>query len=380
MQAGAGHRQQRRRRRGQRAEAVLQLGLEMVDRIDRRQPRQPRVQRQTDVDLGNPVFGQAAGDAEIEFGRPVFDGFAARRAQRRFEQVVIEVDADQLDVPGLGIAEQVARAAHVEVARADVEACAEPVERLERLQPFQGARGDLVRRIGQQQDLPAPAAAPDPAAQLMQLRQPETIGAPDEHRVRPRHVEPGLDDVGRQQHIAVATGELDHRLVDLGGGQLAVRFAAAQLGDQRHQLLAHARHVLDARYDDEALPATRLLAQQRGADADRLERPGAGADRLAAGRGRGDQRQLLQPDQRRLQRPWDRRRGQCQDMAAFAQVAKLGLVGGTEALLLVDDDEREVVIIHAFARDRGGADDDPDRAIGKPRPGRLLLRRTRQSG
>jgi hypothetical protein len=123
---------------------------------------------------------------------------------------------------------------------------------------------------------------------------------------------------------------------------------------------------------------TALLALQRRSDAGIVPAVDAGADGLAPRRRGRDQRHGVQADQRQLQRARDRRRAQRQHVdSAVALQARL--VGRAEALFLVDDDEPEPGIAHALGHHRAGADHDADRAIGKARLGRLLLRRARQA-
>ena len=168
--------------------------------------------------------------------------------------MLVQLYPDQTHVPGLGIAQQVARAAHVQIARADREPRTQPVECLQRAQPFQGARRDGVLALGEQQHLSTPMSAPDASAQLVKLRQAEAVGVDDRHGVGARHVQPRLDDVGRQKDIAFAPAEADHDVVDFGGGQLAMRLHHLQFGHDPGELFGERRHVGDARDDDETLP------------------------------------------------------------------------------------------------------------------------------
>src|SRR3954467_2448403 len=85
------------------------------------------------------------------------------------EEVLVEVGADQLDVAGLFLAEEVARAAQVEVAGADREAGAEPVEGRGGRKPLAGRGRDGLGRIGEEIGDAAHPAAPDAPAQLVQL-------------------------------------------------------------------------------------------------------------------------------------------------------------------------------------------------------------------
>ena len=97
--------------------------------------------------------------------------------------------------------------------------------------------------------------APDPPTQLVQLGEAEAIGMDDRHGVGARHVQSCLDDVGREQHVAVAATEAHHRLVDLGRRHLAMRLQQFQFGDQLSQLRGEGCHVGNAGHHDEALPA-----------------------------------------------------------------------------------------------------------------------------
>ena len=67
-----------------------------------------------------------------------------------------------------------------------------------------------------------PAAPPDAAAQLVELGEPERVGAVDDDRVGVRDVEPGLDDRRADEHVGLAVGEGDHHLLERALGHLAV--------------------------------------------------------------------------------------------------------------------------------------------------------------
>jgi hypothetical protein len=126
-------------------------------------------------------------------------------------------------VTRLRIGERVAGAALVEIGSTDREPCAEAVKGGQRAQPFEGALGNLAI-LRQEHDLSAAVASADPAPELVQLSEAEAIGAPDDHRVGARNIEPRLDDIGSQEDIAFAIAEADHGLVDVGSRHLAVRF------------------------------------------------------------------------------------------------------------------------------------------------------------
>ena len=88
--------------------------------------------------------------------------------------------------PALTLAEQVAGAADLEVAHGDLEAAAQLGGLADGLQPLVGLLGqDPVGGVEEVGVGPL-AAAPDPAAELVQLAQPEQVGPVDHQRVHRR--------------------------------------------------------------------------------------------------------------------------------------------------------------------------------------------------
>ena len=88
--------------------------------------------RRADGDLRRPLVGDGRGDAGLE----------ARH--RLLQHLLVELEADLLDVAGLLLAEQVAGAANVQIVRGELEARPERVERLENLESALGLTGDLA--------------------------------------------------------------------------------------------------------------------------------------------------------------------------------------------------------------------------------------------
>ena len=62
-------------------------------------------------------------------------------------------------------------------------------------------------RLAQQETTRRGGAAADAAAQLMQLREPETVGVDDDHHRCVRHVDADFDHRGRDQHVDLAGAE-----------------------------------------------------------------------------------------------------------------------------------------------------------------------------
>ena len=165
---------------------------------------------------------------------------AARVGDRLFQHLLIELDADLADMAGLLLAQQIAGAADVEIVAGQREAGAELVERLHHFEPALRRLGQHLARRQGQIGIGAQLGAADAAAQLVELRQAEHVGAMDDQRVGGRDVEAGFDDVGREQHVVVALVEGGHHLLELGRRHLAMRHRHLHLG---HQLAAAARRT-----------------------------------------------------------------------------------------------------------------------------------------
>ena len=85
-------------------------------------------------------------------------------------------------------------------------------------------------------------------------------------------------------------------------------------------------------------------------------------DRLAVGRRRVEQRQVADADEAHLERPRDRRGAQRQHVDVRLELLHRLLVLHAEALLLVDDEQAEVLELHALRQQAVGADDAVDLA------------------
>ena len=160
-------------------------------------------------------------------------GLAAvlQRTHRLGEHVVVELEADLHHVAALVLAEHLAGAADLEVVHREVEARAELFHLLDRLEPLRrlpstrpSTSGTMQVRVG------LVVRAADAAAQLVQLREAELVGAADDDRVRARHVDAGLDDRRAQQDVVALGDEVAHHALELALGHLAVRDGDARLG------------------------------------------------------------------------------------------------------------------------------------------------------
>ena len=186
-----------------------------------------------------------------------------------------------------------------------------------------------------------------------------------------RDIEPGLDDVGGQQHVAFAGCEAADQVFQRLGLHPAMHRGNRQ---RRHMLAQHTfqrRQILDARSDHEALPAAAMLAQQRLPQQRRVERQHVGAHRLAPHRRGGDHADIAQPHQCGLQGARDRRCRHHQRMhraVACLEPGQPALVFIPEPMLLVDHHQREPGEAKLVGGERLGTNDDADTAIGEALP------------
>src|SRR6266436_8706973 len=117
--------------------------------------------RRTDGDLRAPLVGRRLA------------AFGAGGSDRLLEQMLIELDADLADMAGLLVAEEIAGAANVEVVARQLKSGAQGVEGLHDFEPALRGWGELSSLRQGQVGVSADLAAPDPAAQLIKLRQTE---------------------------------------------------------------------------------------------------------------------------------------------------------------------------------------------------------------
>ena len=161
----------------------------------------------------------------------------------------------------LARAEQLAAAAQLEVDLGELEAVGRRDERLEALLR---RLGQLLLRARDEQAVRLLGAAPDAAAQLVQLGEAEPVGFLDDHHRRVRDVDADLDHRRRDEHVELARVEPRHHLaprVRASAARAAADAELAQLGAAQPLglVLGRARERrlrrLDERADDVGLAA-----------------------------------------------------------------------------------------------------------------------------
>jgi len=200
------------------------------------------------------------------------------------------------------------------------------------------------------------------AAQLVQLGEPETVGAIDDDRVRRRDVDAAFDDRRAQQDVEASMVEVEHYLFELAFGQLAVADPNLCLRHEFCDLLFDLADVLDAVVDEIDLAAALDFAQAGLPNQDIVPLTDKSLHGQPLRRRRRDQRHVAQAAEGHVQgsRNWRRRQRQYVDLAP-ERFYRL-LVSNAETMLLVDDHETDVVHLFRVLQQAMRADDDVDGA------------------
>ena len=198
----------------------------------------------------------------------------------------------------------------------------------------------------------------DAPAELVQLREPEAVGALDDDRVAVRDIETALDDGGAHKQLVLARHEVGHHQLKLVGIHLAVADADAHTGQQLPQPGGNEVDGQDAVVQVENLAAAADL-MVHGVDDDLLV---VGADDrldgMAVGGGGLDDAEITGARQREVERAGDGRGTHREHVHGGAHGFEAFLVLHAEALFLVDDHQAEVLEGHVALQEAVGADED----------------------
>ena len=305
------------------------------------------INRQLDLDLR----GRLVGVPPV-----VGDGFT--------HEPHIEVEADTCDVARLLAAEQVARAADLEVLHGDLHAGAEVGVAGDRLEPVVGSLGE--GRLGRVEEVgigPLPTSTHS-AAELVQLREPQPVGTLDDQGVGVGDVQAGFDYRRADEHVELLVPEVQDHLLQTPLGHLAVGRRDPRLG---HEFADARGGLLDARHlvvDEEDLPLAQQLTPDRRAHLALVIGADIGEDWVPLLGRRCESGHFAYAGHGHLERARDRRRGHCEHVDVGAHRLELLLVLDAETLLLVDDDQPEVLELVVLGQQAMCPDDQIDRAVG----------------
>ncbi len=216
--------------------------------------------------------------------------------------------------------------------------------------------------------------APDPPAQLVQLRQAEAIRPRHDDGVGSGHVDASFDNRGAQQHVEALLVKIAHHRLQFALAHLAVGDADARLRQQFLQLFQGVMNGLHLVVQVIHLPAALQFAQHGLADDAVAVLRHEGFDRQTPLRRGGNHREITQPFQRHGQGARNRRGGQGQDVHGGAQRFQALLLLHPEAVLLIHNHQAQIVKLHILLQQLMRADDDVQLALGQIAQGlRLLL-------
>ncbi len=236
-------------------------------------------------------------------------------------------------------------------------------------------------RAGNEQAVRLLRPAPDPAAQLVQLGEPEPVGLLDDHDRRVRDVHADLDHRCRDEDVQFPAGEGVHHSAPLGRREAPVQAAdaeALQLGAAQALRLGLGRARLDRlalrherAHDVGLAPVLEVLAQPRVRRGAPLLGHPRGDDLLAVARRTGDLGHVEVAVDGLRERARNRRRGHVEDVRTA-----LGRAGQRPALL----DAEPVLLVHYGHGQRGERDVLLDQCMRADHQLRLAARHVVTSG
>ena len=288
------------------------------------------------------------------------------------EELGVQIEPHGGDVAVLLGAEQVPRPADLEVAQGQLEAGAELRQLLDDPEP--PLRRLVQAAVGRDHEIRVrlEALPPDPAPELVELGQAEAVGPVDDDGVRRGDVESRLHDRRGDEHVGLAIHELHHDGFQLPLGHLSMRHHDTCNGAQPLDEGGHGREGLHPVVDEEDLAPAVKLPLDRVLDHGPAE---AGDDRLdgqPVERRCLDHRQVADSCHGHVERAWDGRGGEREDVHRGSHLLDALLVGDAEAVLLVHHEQPQPLALDVLGQEPVGADDHVHRAAREPRQHGLL--------
>jgi len=192
--------------------------------------RQERFEGQLNTDVGGFVVA-------------AIDSLAAQLGNRLGDHTHVQVETDTGNMAGLLAAQHIARAANLQILHCHLNAGAEFRVGGERAQAFQRRLRHSLFRTVEEVGVGTLPASPHPAAQLVQLREPEPVRVLHDQGVGVRDIQAGLHDGGTHQHIDLFIPKALDNLFQLCLVHFAVRKGHPRLGNQLLQMRGDTRHI-----------------------------------------------------------------------------------------------------------------------------------------
>ena len=271
-------------------------------------------------------------------------------------------------------AEQVARAAYLQVAHGQLEAGAELGVFPDRVEPAPSVLAERLALAVGEVCVCMLVAAPHAPADLVQLGKPQPVRVLDDEGVGVGDVHARLNDGGADQHVDFP---LDHAVPD--GGELL--FAHLPVGHLHRRLrqgaldaVRRAVYRLDPVVQVVALPAPAELTAQRVHENALVVLQHIGGDGVPVQRRLFEHGHVPYAGQRHVQGAGYGRGGQRQHVYGLGQLFQVLLVRYAEALFLVHNQQAQVLELDVLLNDPVRADQDVDFPAPQLAQNNLLLR------
>src|SRR5579875_4161037 len=346
------------------AEAIAQLVAQIIEILQRFRPRHAAVQDQAFGFVRHVAVGDIGGDTELEFGLEVRTlRLSAQFPNRLFHHLGVQLESDRGNVARLLAPEQVAGSTQFQVVHRQLESAARLNQFAQHFDASFGVARDQMLARHQQVGVSSLLGAAHPPAQLVELGQPEVVGAIDYDSVGVGNIQPRFHYRRADQDVDAVVDKVVHHDFQLPFLHLPVSDRDLSLGHQRAQMTRHVFDVLDPVMDEEHLTAAVEFAQDDLADEAIVEIGDVGMNRLAVHRRGLDDGQVANPQHRHVQGARNRRAGHRQHVNQLAEFLDLLLVGDAEAMFFVDYQQPQALEIDVRLQQTMGADHDIDLAL-----------------
>src|SRR5215204_4498031 len=266
-------------------------------------------------------------------------------------------------MPALLCTEDVACSANLHVAHGDAHAGAELGRFLNRLEASLCLLGEYFGGFVQEIRVRAVGAAPDTAAELIELCQPEAVGVVDDDGVDVRDVDAGFDDRRADEHVVIVADEGEDHLLQHLFIHLTVPDAESCFRHKLTQAVGEAINAVDTIVNHIHLPSTLQLTQDHFADQLVIRSGHKRADRETSLRRGVDHADVSDANERHVKRARDWRRAHCEDVDFGADLLEVLLLTDAEPLLLVDHDQTEILKLDVLLYEPVRSDNDVYRAF-----------------
>jgi len=207
--------------------------------------------------------------------------------------------------------------------------------------------------------------AADPAAQLIELGQPQPFAFVDNDRVHVWKIESRFNDGCRKQDVVSALIKIQHGLLEQFTSHLPVCNRDTRTGKQPRQQRKPRINVHDAVMHNVHLPVAVQFSLDCPTQLLLIEWHEERAYGVPADRRRVDQRNVANANDPGLQCPRNGRGAQCQDIHLGLHLLDLFLVEHPEQLLFVDDQQTDVLEVPRHIQQLVCADRDVHTAFAK---------------